>query len=601
MKSIISIISKYKYSIRKSLLLYFVLFALIPTILITSVYSYFSSNYIDKVTTELGVSMIDRASAELESFFSTITRVGDIAATNQRIQEALRIRYQEDIGLRYSKDIENDGELYFANYLQPEILGLNVLGDNLNEFKSHNRTFINQNHTERYWYKKIRESKDYVWFPPHVGQYANISAGETVISCGRPIVDKATGAVTGIVLIDVREDVLRDIASTQLGETGYIIILDERNNVIYSPLGLTGSLINLSKLIGNKKEGTIVTSIHMEGSLLPIEEKVITTYKEMPLTGWKLMGIIQVKSVNTWGDLRTWLIGLIFLCIISIAFLAAWSLSNKVTNPVRNLMKAMKKVEDGDLNVSIKEDAYEEVAELSLSFNKMIQEIQVLLDNTNEEHIKLRKAELKALQAQINPHFLYNTLDSILWLNRTGMRDEVQTLVESLTTFFRIGISKGKDIITLREELDHVESYLKIQSIRYANKFDYSICVEDSMLDYKIPKLVLQPLVENAIYHGVKLIFGKGHITVTVKDLDTLWEISVSDTGKGMPAEKLQLLNKYLQGDKEAELNIYGVANVNERLQIIFGKEAGLIYESEEGVGTKVTMRLPKEIDTLDE
>lgn len=601
MKKIISILGKYKYSIRKSLLLYFVLFALLPTILITSVYSYFSSNYIDKVTTELGVSMIDRASSELESFFSSITRVGDIAATNQRIQEALRIHYQDDIGLRYSKDIENDGELYFANYLQPEILGLNVLGDNFNEFKSHNRTFINQNHTERYWYKKIRESKDYVWFPPHVGQYANISAGETVISCGRPIVDKATGAVTGIVLIDVREDVLRDIVSTQLGESGYIIILDERNNVIYSPLGLTGSLVNLTKLIGDNKEGNIVTSIHMEGSILPIEEKVITTYKEIPLTGWKLMGIIPVKSVNKWDDLRTWLIGLLFLCIVSGASFAAWSLSNKVTNPIRNLMKAMKKVEEGDLNVSIKEEAYEEVAELSLSFNKMIQEIQVLLDNTNEEHIKLRKAELKALQAQINPHFLYNTLDSILWLNRTGMRDEVQTLVESLTTFFRIGISKGKDIITLREELEHVESYLKIQSIRYANKFDYSISVEDNMLDYKIPKLVLQPLVENAIYHGVKLIFGKGHIKVTVKDLDTQWEISVSDTGKGMPEEKLQLLNKYLQGYKDVELNIYGVANVNERLQIIFGKEAGLIYESEEGVGTKVKMRLPKEIDTLDE
>lgn len=594
MRTKIGYLLGYKSSIRKSLLLFFILFALIPTIIITLIYSYFSTAYISKVTTELGVSMIHRAAGELESFFATITRVGDIAAENQRIQEALRVRYHDNLGRRYSQDIENDGELYFANYLQPEILGLNVLGDNGNEFKSHNRTFINQDHTKRYWYRKIRENNGYVWFPPHVGQYANISAGETVISCGRPVIDKATGAITGVVLIDVREDVVRDIVSTQLGELGYVLILDERNNVIYSPFGLTGALINFTEISGGRKEGALVTSFKMESSFQPLGERVIATFREIPMTGWKLLGVIPVSSVNRWNDVLTLLILLIFLVIISFALFAAVTLANKVTSPINRLSSAMNRIEKGDLDVSIPEEGYEEVLQLAGNFNKMISEIQRLINKIYEEHQKLRRAELKTLQAQINPHFLYNTLDSILWLNRDGKREDVQTLVESLTTFFRIGISRGRDIITLREELAHVENYLKIQSIRYADKFDYSIRVDEGLLDYRIPKLVLQPLVENAIYHGVKLIRRKGHISITAEAAGQGLKIYVSDTGKGMTGEKLSLLNRYLEGDRDVDLNIFGVRNVSERLKITCGDGAGLVYTSEEEVLTTVTVTLPK-------
>lgn len=591
---------KSKASLRKSLFIYFIVFAIIPTIIVSFIYSYFSTNYIDKVTTQLGISMIDRTSTEMETLFSTIIRVGDIAANNQRIQQSLRMNYMDNLALRYGTDLDNDAELNFANYLQPEILGLNVLGDNHNEFKSHNRTFINQDHASMYWYKKIRESNEYIWFPPHVGQYATISAGEVVISCGRKIVDKVTGAVTGVVLIDVREDVLRDIVSTKLGESGYILILDEYNNVIYSPSGLTGSLINLSKLIGDKKEGTMVTSIHMDGFNLP-SERVITAYKEIPLTGWKLMGIIPVKSINKWNDVLSLMIILVLVGTLIIAFFEAFSLSNKVTDPLRNLIKAMKKVEKGDLGFSIEEKGYEEVAELSRNFNKMIEEIELLISNTYDEHKKLRKAELKALQAQINPHFLYNTFDSILWLNRDGMRDEVQTLVESLTTFFRIGISKGRDIISLREELEHVESYLKIQHIRYSNKFDYSINVDEKLLNFQIPKLILQPLVENAIYHGVKLLFGKGHIFITGKEKDEEWEIVVTDTGKGMSEERLEILNSFIKDNQNTDSDIYGVRNVNERLKIIFGDKASMHYKNNDGGGTTVTVTLPKSGYTFEE
>lgn len=584
----------FRSSIRKSLLIFFFLFALVPTIIIIFIYSYVSTSYISKVTTELGVSMINRVSSELESFFSTITRVGDIAAGNQRIQEALRVRYQDNIAWRYSKDIEIDSELYFANYLQPEILGLNVLGDNHNEFKSHNRTFISQDHTSRYWYRKIRENTGYVWFPPHVGQYANISAGETVISCGRPIIDKATGAVTGIVLIDVREDVLRDMVNTELGGSGYILILDERNNVIYSPFGITGSLLNMPEINEQTGTGTMVASLQMDVEGRVMNERVITTFKAIPQTGWKLMGVIPVSAVNRWNDMLILLILFVFLVVSSGAVFVAARLANKVTNPIRTLNMAMNRIEEGKFDVSIPEEGYEEVLHLSMSFNRMALEIRSLIQRIYEEHQKLRKAELKTLQAQINPHFLYNTLDSILWLNRDGKKDDVQTLVESLTTFFRIGISKGKDMITLQEELEHVDNYLRIQSIRYADKFDYSIDVDSDLLDYKIPKLVLQPLVENAIYHGVKLVHRKGVISITAADNSDTLEIQVTDTGRGIPKKKLEVLNRYLQGDRAVDLDIFGVGNVHERLQIIFGDDAGLIFKSEEDQWTIACVRIPK-------
>lgn len=566
------------------------LFSLVPTLIISILYYNASSKYLNEVATELGVSMINQTSSELETFFSSVTRIGDIAADNQRIQETLRVDFEGDIGKQYSADLQNDAELYFARYLQPDILGLVVLGDNGGEYKSHDRTFKNQIHKEQRWYKEIQSSQKYTWFPPHVGQFANVHVGEKVITCGKPIVDKATGEINGIVMLDIKESAVRDIISTRLGKTGYMIILDENNHIILSPDGYQVSENNLSALINSQSEKY---GANTDLQILA-DNNFIATYKEMPSTGWKLMGIIPMEELSKGNQILSVLMVISLIVTGVLALLAAYSLSRNVVKPFRKLMNAMKKVEEGDLSVKLDGKGYEEAMELTGSFNVMVSKMDALMNNVYQEQKKLRKAEMKALQAQINPHFLYNTLDSILWLNRDGKREEIQVMVEALTRLFRIGLSRGKDIISIRDEIAHVESYLKIQAIRYGDKFDYMVDVDETFMDFQVPKLILQPLVENAIYHGLKLKAGKGHIEIRTVDLVKDYQILVKDTGKGIPPEKLKMLNELLQGSTEASVKVYGVANVNERIKILFGNQYGLRFQSEENIGTTAILYLPK-------
>ncbi|HVI41120.1 MAG TPA: sensor histidine kinase [Anaerovoracaceae bacterium] len=587
---------KRKESIYSSLLVYFILFALIPTLIINFLYYGLSSKYINEATAKLGNETILKVCSELDYFFESIIRVGDVAVDNQRIQDVLRMNFGNDIALKYTTDLEVDAELYFANFLQPKIEGLSVLGENGGEYKSYDRAFLNQVHSQQSWYQKIKESKGYVWFPPHKGQFANVSDSEreSFVSCGRAVVDKATGKVTGVLLIDINEKIIRDIISAELGESGYLLILDEKNNVIMSSIGMEGRLIDIDKRI-NVKEGDIFPiNIRVQNGEEVTTQSVVATYQESPVTGWKIMGIIPISQLNKWGNILLLFTGMLTVVIVGLAIYTAIHTSNRVVKPIRNLRVAMGKVEEGDLGVNIDINShYDEVNQLARSFNVMVAKVKGLMSDIYEDQRNLRKAELKALQSQINPHFLYNTLDSILWLNRSGKKEAVESMVEALTTFFRIGISRGKEIITVEEEVKHLESYLMIQNIRYGDKFQYSIDVEAEALGCMVPKLILQPLAENSIYHGVKLKKENCIIYTEIMIKDDMVKILMSDTGVGMSKEKVAQLNKAMKGESVPGLELYGVKNIQERIKILLGDEANILYESKEGEGTVVTITLP--------
>jgi len=587
---------KRKDSIYSNLLVYLILFALIPTLIINFLYYGLSSKYINEAITKLGNETIMKVCSELDYFFESIIRVGDVAADNQRIQDALRMDFGDDIALRYTTDLEMDAELYFANFLQPKIQGLSVLGENGGEYKSYDRAFLNQVHSQRSWYKKIKESNGYVWFPPHKGQFANVSDSEreSFVSCGRVIEDKATGKVNGVLLIDVNEKIIRDIIYAELGESGYLLILDENNNVIMSSIGMEGHLTDIDKSI-NAKEGDIFPiDIRVQNGEAVSTQSVIATYQESPITGWKIMGIMPLSQLNQSGNFLLLFTGMLTVIIVGLAIYTAVRTSNRVVKPIRNLRLAMGQVEEGDLGVNIDTNShYDEVNQLARSFNIMVAKVKELMSDIYEDQRHLRKAELKALQSQINPHFLYNTLDSILWLNRSGKTDAVESMVEALTTFFRIGISRGKEIITVEEEVKHLESYLMIQNIRYGDKFQYSIDVEDEASGCMVPKLILQPLAENSIYHGVKLKKENCIIHTKIIIEDDIVKILMRDTGAGMSKEKVAQLNKAMNGETVPGLELYGVKNIRERIKILLGDEAGILYESKEGEGTIVTITLP--------
>lgn len=344
----------------------------------------------------------------------------------------------------------------------------------------------------------------------------------------------------------------------------------------------------------------------------------LATYTEMSGTGWKICALRSAESlVGNLKELRYFIIALICVCVLISIFVIAL-LAHSMTAPLGQLSRTMNLVTQGEFHPQFEYPYRDEVGTLSASFHYMIEKINALISELNvniealkeeKEHVKLvqaqkRQAELKALQAQINPHFLYNTLNAITWQAADQGAREISILSNSLGKFFRISLSRGKEIITLREELEHVTSYLNIQKIRYKDKINYELQIPEDVKDLYIIKLVLQPLVENAIYHGIKLKKCAGQIRIRVQrrmnrnGIQTL-RIYVEDDGQGIQEEELKVLNEGLGAGIIKPESGYGIFNVNERLKLYYGDDFGISLESEYQAGTQSVIVIP--IQTTEE
>lgn len=277
---------------------------------------------------------------------------------------------------------------------------------------------------------------------------------------------------------------------------------------------------------------------------------------------------------------------------ILIIFLSIY-IPQSITEPITELSEVTDQVAKGDLSVRSNVDSGGEVGVLSDSLNSMIDKINELLSQVTTEQTRLRKAELELLQSQINPHFLYNTLDTIVWLAEGSDKAKVVSMVESLSEFFRTSLNQGKDIISIKEEIQHVRSYLEIQQVRYQDILEYEIDIPEEMYKYQIPKITIQPLVENALYHGIKNKRRLGKITVTGEVTDKVI-IYVSDNGIGMTEERnKEVMDRILGKSPDSEVG-FGLYNVNERIRLKFGDGYGIDITSkyEEGTVSKVTLPL---------
>lgn len=266
--------------------------------------------------------------------------------------------------------------------------------------------------------------------------------------------------------------------------------------------------------------------------------------------------------------------------------------SSRIANPIRLLEKCVKKLENGVKDVDVSISGSYEVQHLGKAIRSMVNQMHTLMDNIMIEQESKRKSELNALQAQINPHFLYNTLDSIIWMIENENYDGAIIMVTALAKLFRISLSKGKNIITVRDEIEHARNYLTIQNIRYKNKFTYNIEVDEKVLNYGSIKLIIQPLIENAIYHGMEFMGGDGEILVKAYAKDNELYIDVVDNGLGMLQD---VANSLLTGESKIEKKSSGIGlkNVNERIQLYFGKRYGLEIYSEPDEGTTVRIHMP--------
>ena len=283
---------------------------------------------------------------------------------------------------------------------------------------------------------------------------------------------------------------------------------------------------------------------------------------------------------------------LIGVLIIVVAVSAVMIVSG-IIQPISQLNQATEKIAQGDFNARAQADSDDEVAELAVSFNKMAGSMQSLIDKVKEDERKMRKADLRLLQEQIQPHFLYNTLDTIVWLIESNEPDEAVTMVVTLSDFFREILSKGQEFISIKEEEKHISSYLQIQEMRYRDILEYDIQLDQVIYKYQILKLTLQPVVENALYHGIKYKRAKGCIHIHGEKEGDIIRLTVRDDGVGMDEEELEQLRQQIEKPCQETEKGFGLANVNERIHMYFGPEYGMKIQSQKGKGTTVEIVIP--------
>ena len=373
------------------------------------------------------------------------------------------------------------------------------------------------------------------------------------------------------------------INNVGIGQRGYCFLMDRMGNIMYHPQ---------QQLLyaGLKSEDTAALAALEDGTY--VEDTVIYAITSVEDSSWRVVGVSFVdelvnRSVREMIGISVGLAGL----VLAAALLTSWILSRMLSRPLRGLASAMERFErDADHFSYRPVRGTREVRELSQSFGHMVLRIQQLMSTVRQEEINLRKTELKALQAQINPHFLYNTLDSIAWMCERGRNADAVNMVHALARLFRISISRGHELIPIAKEIEHAESYLQIQKYRYKNQFTYEFDVDPGCLDYYCNKITLQPIIENSINHGLDLLVEEGRIQVEVLQDGEDILFRVRDNGVGMSQEQVDAI---LEQDPEDRTGI-GIRNVNDRLRIYFGAPYGLRITSELDVGTCVEIRMPK-------
>ena len=373
------------------------------------------------------------------------------------------------------------------------------------------------------------------------------------------------------------------ISNVGIGQRGYCFLMDRDGTIVYHPQ---------QRLLyaGLKSEDTSRLAALADGAYA--DDTVIYALDSVADGAWRVVGVSYVdelvdQNVKEMLRLSAVMGGVILLA----ALLTSWLLSRLLGRPLRGLAAAMERFEsDADHFTYRPVGGTREVRELSASFDHMVVRIQKLMTTVREEEVNLRKTELKALQAQINPHFLYNTLDSIAWMCEQGRSADAVNMVHALARLFRISISKGHELIPISRELEHAESYLQIQKYRYKNRFTYEFRVDEGCLDYYCNKITLQPILENAINHGLELMVDEGCITVEIcqEGEDILFR--VTDNGVGMSAQQVEAIMSRSPGEQAG----IGIRNVDDRLKIYFGPRYGLRITSEPDVGTCVEIRMPK-------
>ncbi len=585
--------NKKSYRLQSKLMTYFFSLIMIIVIILDIFFIYKMSETVEKDTHVYAYEIVKQLGRNIESYIDHMQEVmwmissQDTSLINQLKeplnQKAVRKSY-------FLEEMRNRGS-------SNGVVSINIFGENglvLTDSASNAiKDYIDVKQME--WYTKAVEAQGKpVISASHTQNYLK-NEGKWVFSLSAAIMEE--NKILGIVLIDMSYKNLTDMCNDiQLGEKGYVYIVGQGQEMIYHPkqqLIYSGILQEDLARVMQQEEGSFTEVL---------EDKRLVTVHSLKEVGWRVVGVSYIGELLV--SKKEIIIPLIILTLLAlvVAFLISKRIASQTAKPIRELTEHMQEIELGKLGVEIDTQSdTEEIQCLTASFKEMVYKIEGLIEQVEDNQKKLRKSELKVLQSQINPHFLYNSLDTIIWLGEREECEKVVQMTAALARYFRLSLSKGKEVITIYEEVEHVKHYLQIQKIRYASKLAYTIEVSPDIFDEMIVKIVLQPLVENALYHGIKDLEEGGYIRVLGFREGNNIILEVYDNGKGMSREQIKNI---LKAPSSTSITKGGVAikNVHERIQVYFGQDYGLSYESEYGKWTKVRITIPAiEIGEWDE
>ncbi|MCL6660842.1 cache domain-containing sensor histidine kinase [Paenibacillus polymyxa] len=416
---------------------------------------------------------------------------------------------------------------------------------------------------------------------------------DEIVSVARSITDEASGRVRGVIMIDLKlRSVSQAARNVTLGKSGYVMVTDAEGQSVYKPEHPLIEHIP-TDWFPSGESGTFTAET--EGGTL------LFMYQSSTFTGWRTVGVFPTRdSISEVRQIQFYVVSFVFVvCLFGLS--ASLWFSRSIAQPIFRLMSYMRRAETGNLRPGRWSDRADEIGMLGNSYNRMLAQIRQLISLNELRERQKRDAEMRSLQEHIKPHFLYNTLDTIHWMARKEGAEDVSGMVGALSRLFRIGLSKGQDYIPLHSELEHMTSYMQIQQTRYRDRLQYTLNIPEELQDLFVLKLLLQPLIENAIYHGIKGRRGPGHIRVEARLEHNRLLLTVQDNGAGMSNERLaemqQLLEAPLASLEASSPGMtgrsYGMLNVQARLRLSFGDEYGIMLESQEGEGTSVTIIHP--------
>lgn len=562
--------------------LLFIVAAAVVSFMIISITQ--SRSAVRNTAIEYTSQLIDMMNESIDSYITSMESIAQIVAENSDVRSYLWAETEEE----YLREEYGGRMTELFRTLKDtggDICNIGIIGENGRYLINNTDTEINPyaGYEKTQWYQRALQGEEVIT-SSHV-QNIVIDEFPWVVTLSRKIPGRA-GGTDAVLFVDLNfSSISRLCEKTNLGTKGYVFIMDDVGNLIYHPR---------QRLIysGLWEEEFTPDMMSGEGVVFSGDGQKLYTISKSEITGWTMVGVIYLDEMMSRTDRLRNLFYLMAIVLVGVALMMSVFLTDMVTKPLRKLRETMKVVENGNFDVEVEEpDTGDEISDLFRSFRSMILKIRELIDQNTAEQREKRKSELNALQAQINPHFLYNTLDSIIWMAEGGNMKDVVLMTSSLAKLLRKSISNKNEMVTLEEEIEYTRSYLTIQKMRYVDKLEYEIDVEPAVMRMEIVKLIIQPLVENAIYHGIKYKEGKGLIRITGGFADDQVILKVSDNGVGMSEEELS--HVFDERVTDTRKNGVGVLNVHRRIRLYYGGEYGLSFESGEGKGTCVSIHLP--------